>query len=57
MLEGAEAPDNDGEVGEVSEEEFVDLPEGDDGEEELIIDTFNDVILQLAALENLNRGV
>ena len=47
---GAAAPDDD-EVGEFSDEELVDLPEGDDDDAPIVIDNVNDAIAQLAALE------
>ena len=50
-LGGAAAPDDD-EVGEFSNEELVDLPEGDDDDEPIVIDNVNDAIAQLAALED-----
>ena len=50
VLEGAEGPEADDAVGEFSDGELIDLPQGDDGEEEVIINKANDAIL--AALEN-----
>ena len=52
VLSGAATPDDDQEVGEFSDEELCDLPEGDDEEKPIVIDNVNDTIVQLAALED-----
>ena len=49
---GAVALDDDEEVGEFSDEELCDLPEGDDEEEPIVIDNVNGTIVKLAALED-----
>ena len=43
---GAAHPDDDEEVGEFSDEQLFDLPEGDDKEEPIVIDNVNDGIVQ-----------
>ena len=48
----AAAPDDDEEVGGLSDEELCDLPEGDDEEERIVIDNVNYALVQLAALED-----